>query len=81
MSTTLALIFSARCDQIGLIMVTARAAKAIRPFALDEISKTITLGAKPPSKLSGSHRCIHGSPPLYCFNGPAIIQRKYHIIQ
>ena len=63
-TTMLALIFAARCDQVGLIMVTARAAKAIGPLAFDEISKAITLGAKPPSKLSGGHRCIHGSPPL-----------------
>lgn len=45
-------------------MLTARAAKAIGPFALDKISKAITLGAKPPSKLSGGHGCVHDSPPL-----------------
>jgi hypothetical protein len=45
-------------------MVTPRAPEAIRPLALDDISKAITLGAKPPSKLSVGHGCVHGSPPL-----------------
>ena len=62
-------------------MVTARAPKAIGPLALDEISKAITLGAKPPSKLSGGHGCVHGLPPLWGTNGPIIIQRKYQKFQ
>ena len=65
MQTTLALILSARGDQIGLIMATAGAAKTIRPLAPDEIPEAIPLRAKPPSELSGGHRFIQDSPPLH----------------
>jgi len=65
MITTLALIFSARSDQIGLMMVTARTSKTIGPFALDEIPEAIPLGAKSSFELSGVHGDIHGWPPLY----------------
>ncbi len=53
MQTLLALIFPARNDAIGLIIFTARTPEAIRPFALDEVSETIALCAKPPFELSG----------------------------
>ena len=55
MQTTFALIFPARGDKPGLIMVTPGAAKPIGPFALDHISQTIPLGAEATSELSRSH--------------------------
>jgi hypothetical protein len=65
MQTTLALILSARGDQIGLIMVTAGTAKTIRPFPFDEIPEAIPLSTKPPPQLSEGHRLIQSPPPLY----------------
>ena len=65
MQTTLALIFSSGRNKIGLIMVTARTAKAARPFALDDISDAVALRAEASSELSGRHGCIQESPPLY----------------
>jgi hypothetical protein len=55
MHTTLALVFSARNDEIGLIMVTTGTAEAIRPFVPDEVSETIPLRAKPPFEMPGGH--------------------------
>ena len=65
MQTTFALILPTRGDQIGLIMATAGTTKTIRPLALDEISEAVALRTKPSSELSGGHRSIQGSPPLY----------------
>ena len=64
MPTTSALIQFARFYQIRPIMATPRAAEAIRPFALDEISQTISLGSKLSPELPNGHRLIHRLPPL-----------------
>ena len=52
-------------NQIGVIVVTARAIKAIRPFPFDEIPQAIALCAKSSFELPGIHCVIHGVPPLY----------------
>ena len=60
-----ALIQLTRCNQIGVIVATARAVKAVRPFAFDEVSEAIPLGAKSSFELPGIHCVIHIVPPLY----------------
>jgi hypothetical protein len=60
-----ALIQLAGCNQIGVIVATARAVEPIRPFAFDEIPQAIPLGAKSSFELPGIHGVIHGVPPLY----------------
>jgi hypothetical protein len=52
-------------NKIGVIVATARAAKAIGPFPFDEIAQTIALGAKSSFELPGTHCAIHGVHPLY----------------
>ena len=60
-----ALIQLTGCNQIGVIVATARAVKAIRPFPFDEIAQAISLGAKSSFELPGIRCVIHGFPPLY----------------
>ena len=53
------------CNQIGAIVATARANKAVRPFPFDEIPQAIPLSAKSSFELPGIQCMIHGVPPLY----------------
>ena len=52
-------------NEIGVMVATARAPKAIRPFTFDEIPQAIPLGAKSSFELPGIHCVIHGFPSLY----------------
>ena len=60
-----ALIQLTGCNQIGVIVATAREVKPIRPFPFNEIPQAIPLGAKSSFELPGIHCMVHGVHTLY----------------
>ena len=67
MSAVGTLIQLTGCNQIGAIVATARANKAVRPFPFDEIPQAIPLGAKSSFELPGIHCVIHTVSFLYIY--------------
>ncbi len=63
MAAAPALVFAPRGDQVGLVMVAARAAETLGPLALDDVAQAVALGAETPAELLRGHGGIHGSPP------------------